>query len=385
LSSINTLGKNGVASGSALETKREDVDVETVLIEWWQKLLGLEQVSLDDDFFDLGGNSLMGVELFSEIKKTYGLDFGLSTLFETRSVRQLAQHIRQESKANHPEPRPWSPLVPIQPQGSRPPLFWLPGGYGTNVMQFREVSLLLGPDQPVYGFEAKMPEPDQELESIPERAAHFIREMRSLQPHGPYSLIGFCGGGYVAFEMAQQLLADGQKVAFLGIVECAHPRYPNRWPGKLRFYAERGIWRVRNFLKRGLIGIAQWAAERSKSLVQSIYLRAKRAEAKLLGKPVPALPSAPLDIYDKAWRNVLRYYPVTYRGRCVVLIGKDSWDFCGLSSSVDPRLAWCKLSEGGSETRAITGSHLDLLEAPIAYRFAEELKYCLERSNAFSS
>jgi thioesterase domain-containing protein/acyl carrier protein len=384
LSSINTLGKNGVASDSAFEAKRDDVDVEVVLLDWWQKLLGLEPVSLDDDFFDLGGNSLMGVQLFSEIEKTYGLEFGLSVLFEARTVRQLAQHIRQESKANHPETRRWSALVPIQPQGSRPPLFWLPGGYGTNVMQFREVSLLLGPDQPVYGFEAKMPEPDQELESIPERAAHFIKEMRLLQPQGPYSLIGFCGGGYVAFEMAQQLSADGQKVAFLGIVECAHPYYPNRWLGKIRFYAERGFWRVRNFLKRGPVGIVQWAAERSKALAQTIYLHARRTEARLLGKPLPALPLAPQDIYDKAWRNVQRYHPVNYRGKSVVLIGKDSWDFCGLSSSVDPRLAWCKLSEGGSDARAITGSHLDLLEAPIVYRFAEELKSCLERSIASS-
>jgi pyochelin synthetase len=384
LSSTNTLGKIGAGFDAALETKRDDADMEAVLTEWWQQLLGLEQVNLDDDFFDLGGHSLIGVQLFSEIKKTYAVDFGLSLLFEARTVRQLAEHIRRASKANHPEPKRWSPLVPIQPQGSRPPLFWLPGGYGTSILQFKEVSLLLGPDQPVYGFEAKMPEPDQELESIPERAAYFIREMRSLQPQGPYSLVGFCGGGYVAFEMAQQLLADGQEVTFLGIVECAHPHYPTAWAGKIRLRAERAIWRTRNFLKRGPNGIAQWAVERSKSLVQAVHQHGKRAEARLLGKPVPPLQLAPVDIYEKAWRNAERYHPADYRGKCVVFIGKDSWDYCGLSSPVDPRLAWCKLSKG-SDTRMIQGSHLDLLEAPIVYRFAEELKYCLERSSASSS
>jgi len=385
LSSIHTLGKDGVGSDSALETKREDVNVESVLLEWWQELLGLEKVSLDDDFFDLGGNSLIGVQLFSEIKKAYGLEFGLSILFEARTVRQLAQQIRQASKANQPEPRPWSPLVPIQPRGSRPPLFWLPGGYGTSVLQFKEVSLLLGSDQPVYGFEAKMPEADQELESIPQRAAHFIREMRSLQPQGPYSLVGFCGGGYVAFEMAQQLLAEGQEVAFLGIVDCPVPNHLIRWPGKARLRAERVVWRVGHFLERGPKGIAQWAAERSKSVIQAVHLRAKRAQALLLGNPIPPLPPAPVDIYEKAGRIVDHYHPASYRGKCVVLIGKDTWDFCGLSSSVDPRLGWSKLSEGGSDTRTIRGSHLELLEAPIVYEFAEELKYFLERTNASSS
>lgn len=385
MSSINTLGKNRVGTDSALETEREEVNLEAVLLASWQELLGLEQVSLDDDFFDLGGNSLMGVQLFSQIKKTYGLEFGLSILFEARTVRQLAQHICQARKANQAEPKPWSPLVPIQPRGSRPPLFWLPGGYGTSVLQFREVSLLLGPDQPVYGFEAKMTEPDQDLESIPQRAAHFLREMRSLQPSGPYSLIGFCGGGYIAFEMAQLLLAEGQQVAFLGIVDCPVPSHLISWPGKVRFRAERAVWRVRHFLERGAKGIAQWGAERSKSIVEAMHLHAKRAEARLLGNPVPPLPPAPVDIYERAGRLVDLYHPTSYRGKCVVLVGKDTWDFCGLSSSVDPRLGWSKLAEGGSETRTIRGSHLELLEAPIVYEFAEELKYFLERTNASSS
>ena len=164
------------------------------------------------DFFDLGGDSLIGVQLFFRIKKTYGREFGLSTLFEARTIRLLAQLIRETGETQVEAPKAWSSIVPIQPNGTQPPLFWIPGGFGNSVLPFREVSLELGADQPVYGFESKMPEPGEELEPIVNRAARFIEEMRSLQPQGPYSLIGFCGGGYVAYEMAQQLSAQDQEI-----------------------------------------------------------------------------------------------------------------------------------------------------------------------------
>ena len=91
-------------------------------------------------------------------------------------------------------------LVPLQPKGTRPPLFWIPGGLGTSVLHFKEISLLLGDDQPVYGFEVKMPEPEEELESTQLRADRLIQAMRQLQPQGPYHLIGFCAGGLVALD-----------------------------------------------------------------------------------------------------------------------------------------------------------------------------------------
>ena len=354
-------------------------DVETVLHGWWQEVLGLEQVDLDDDFFDLGGHSLIGVELFSKIEARYGLNLGLSTLFEARTVRHLAAHIHEASQKTSTVEGPSSCLVAIQPHGSRPPVFWLPGGFGATVLPFKQVSLLLGPDQPVYGFEAKMPEADQELESVPERAANFIKEMRSLQPKGPYSLIGFCSGGYFAYEMAQQLSAAGQEVALLAMVECYDEHYPYGRIGKIRFHVERTAWRIQRVLGRGPMGVGKWAAQRLKSFVQSIPLFAERAQARLAGKPVPRLPSEPEDVYAKVRRSVDRYQLVKYRGKAVVLVAKDSYNFCGLSSSVDPRLVWCKLSEGGCEVRSIPGDHMDLLEAPMAYRFAEELKSCLER------
>jgi len=348
-----------------------NTNVEAVVIDWWKELLRLDAVNLDEDFFELGGDSLMGVQLFSRIEKVYGIDLGLSTLFDARTVRQLAQLIRQHGV----QPAPGSSIVAIQPEGSRPPLYAIPAGYGTNVLPFREVSLLLGTDQPVYAFEAKMPEPDQELESIQERAARFTKELRLVQSHGPYCLLGWCGGGYIAFEMAQQLHREGQEVAVLVIAEAAVPGYPTTWAGRIRFLIERGAWRIGNFLKRGPKGIACWAAKRARSLAQQTDVPVDSANAQLPTSPPPR--SGQMD--ERAWRNIDRYRPAPYPGKSFVIAGQDCWDYRGLSPSVDPRLAWCKLSEGGSEFRMVPGSHTDVLKTPNSDQFVEALKDCLLR------
>ncbi len=359
--------------------------IENVLAGWWQELLLLDHVGLDDDFFEAGGHSLLGVQLFAKVKETYGLDLALSTLFDARTIRLLAEVIRQDRKSGVAEPESWFKLVPIQPEGSRAPLFWIPGGNGTSVLAFRQVSQLLGADQPVYGFEAKMPEPDQEFQGISERSTQFLTKVRALQPEGPYALVGFCGGGYTAYEMARQLVAEGKEVGFLGIIECADDRALDTFAGKFRFRAERAVWRIRKFLGRGPKGLAKWAAERSSSLAQGIYLRIRRVMARLLGKPIPPLPPGPVDMFEKARRIVDRYALETYPGKSVVILSKDTYAYCGLSPSVDPRLIWCKLSLGGSEVLGMPGDHMDILEAPIVYQFAEELKRRLEPVTASRS
>jgi acyl carrier protein len=142
---------------AATPAQREQL--ETALQGWWRDLLGMDSVGLDEDFFELGGHSLIGVQLFSKIKKVYGVDLPLSTLFEARTVRQLAELIGESAKPLAQTPAPPTTIVPLQPAGSGVPLYWFPGSFGTSVLQFKEVSLLLGAEQPVYGFEAKMPAP----------------------------------------------------------------------------------------------------------------------------------------------------------------------------------------------------------------------------------
>jgi thioesterase domain-containing protein/acyl carrier protein len=378
LHSVEPTPRSGLVTRQFADAVSPTGDIEAVLVGWWKKLLLVEAVNLDDDFFELGGHSMTGVELFSEIEKTYGIELRLSTLLVARTVRKLARLISQASDPIHVKLAPESSVVTIQPHGSRPPLYVIPGGYGTTVLPYREVSLLLGLDQPVYGFETKIPAPDQELEGFPERAASFTKELRALQPHGPYCLFGWCAGGYVAFEMAQQLYREGQEVAVLAIAECAVPKYPESRAGKLQFLAERSVCRIQNFLKRRPRGIEPQATERTLALAKDTQLQVGKRDHQTK-KHTPTAPPRMDETDEKVRRNINRYRPTVYPGKSFMIVGRDDWEYGGLSPSVDPRLAWRKLSQGGSEFRIVPGDHMDILKAPHSGRFAQELKGYLER------
>jgi thioesterase domain-containing protein len=111
-----------------------------------------------------------------------------------------------------------------------------------------------------------------------------------------------------------------------------------------------------------------------------MHLPVGKADVHVPEKGIPPAPPRLDEMDERAWRNVYRYRPTSYPGRSFVIIGRDYWDYSGLSPSVDPRLAWCKLSQGGSEFRIVPGAHMDILKAPNSQRFAQELKDCLERS-----
>lgn len=354
-------------------------EVQNVLLGLWKELLNIEHIGVDDDFFDLGGDSLIGAQLFSTIKKQYGLELGLSVLFDARTIRQLAEHVHESARDHQSRTECSSLLVPLQPRGSRVPLFWIPGGLGSSVLEFKEISILLGEDQPVYGFEVEAPGDDEELEGIRERATRLIEALRSLQAQGPYRLIGFCGGGLVAFEMSQQLSTAGQKIEFLGIVDCADPHYPYNWREKFQFTSERTLWRTRQFFRRGPIGCVQQLVHRFNLLGNALLSGALSLRSRLGGAPTPTAPESLADIIDrKALRSAKRYFPTTYAGDCAVFIGMDSYYYAGLSAASDPRLVWCKLARGKNEVRRIPGDHLTMLREPNVHEFAKQLKPFLQ-------
>ncbi len=125
-------------------------NIEATLTAWWQELLGVEQVGLDDDFFDLGGHSLIGVRLFARIKKAYRADLELAVLFEARTVRQLSALIAQTQQPAPATQKTWSTLVPIQPNGSKIPLFCVHAVGGDVIFyeQLARASALISPFTP---------------------------------------------------------------------------------------------------------------------------------------------------------------------------------------------------------------------------------------------
>jgi amino acid adenylation domain-containing protein len=195
-----------------LSAPRDELEIKLCGI--WEKTLGVGPVGLDDNFFDLGGHSLLAAELFARQERALGRSIAISALFQAPTVRKLSNLYRSGA-----DPFKALSLVALNAIGSFPPIFAVPGVYG-NVLCYRELSLLLGPDQPFFGFQSlgldgkKAP-----LETIQSMASHYILELKKQQESGPYQLLGACFGAVVVLEMTRQLSLAGDKVSFLGLLD----------------------------------------------------------------------------------------------------------------------------------------------------------------------
>ena len=180
----------------------------------WAELLDINDISLTDNFFHLGGHSLIAIDVMSRIEQETGKKIPPSTLFQYPTISGLASVLQDQSGLNK-----WKSLVPIKPTGKKDPLYIVHGA-GLDVMIFNNIARHMDEDQPVYGIKAKGKDGDEKmLEEVEEMAAFYISEMIEQNPKGPYALIGFSAGSVVAFEMARQLKAMNKQVKLLGIID----------------------------------------------------------------------------------------------------------------------------------------------------------------------
>ena len=213
-------------------------DIERTLVGFWQELLGVGEVGVEDSFFDLGGHSLIAVRLFAMVKKAYRVDFPISILFEAPSVAACAALIAEQvgdvgdndaqTKSAAAPARRFTHLVPMHQGegGTRQPFFLVAGMFG-NVLNLRHLAQLLGGDRPFYGMQARGLLGDQAPHNtLPQAATDYIAELRQVQPHGPYMLGGFSGGGLTAWEMARQLKEAGEVVSLLVLLDTPLPMRP---------------------------------------------------------------------------------------------------------------------------------------------------------------
>src|SRR2546421_5044882 len=149
----------------------------------WEELLGVPSIGFDENYFDLGGDSSLAVQMFAQIEKVFKVKLPLATLYEAPTIAQLAEILRGETAGSG-----WSPLVAIQPSGSRQPFFCFHGA-GGNVLIYRGLAKYLGPDQPFYGLQSQgLDGTRAPLTKIEDMAALYVKEIRKAQPHGPYFL-----------------------------------------------------------------------------------------------------------------------------------------------------------------------------------------------------
>lgn len=345
----------------------------------WQKVLGIHPIGLRDNFFDLGGHSLIAIRLMAQIEKLFGKKLPLNVLFQAPTIEQMANIVRDEGWS-----LPYKSLVAIQPNGSRPPLFCVHGA-GGQVLFYHDLVRYLPEDQPLYGLESHHWDEDYpRLNSVEEIAEHYLNEIRTLQAKGPYYLCGTSLGGIIAYEMAQQLHADGQEVAFLGLFDGFHPQYMRFRPGVTAVHrkifsawrtAEHHVESVR-LLPRG----RRWPYVREKSRRAALETwwffedhgrKVARKVYTLTGKKVPqGYERPPHPLRTACEKYVAKPYP-----GCITLFRADRQP---LGIYPDPTLGWGGLPQEGIETHEVPGFHAAIVVEPRTSFLAAKLRPCLE-------
>ena len=301
-------------------------DLEAEIAGMWQLALGVNKVSMDDHFFDIGGHSLIAVQLFAKMREKYGIDFPLATLFSAPTVAKLSELVAENAgiplqkqtgtNGTHPPiatPTKWSPLVLIQEGNGENPFFCVHGG-GGNVLNFYGLARHMGADQTFYGLQAKGVDGKSEpLTCIHEMAKLYLQHIRQAQPQAPYHLGGYSGGGVVAYEMAQLLLADGEEVAFLGLFDTFRPGLQAR---KLSL-GEHVKWMREK-------GMASYISERSKDRLGAMAVGWRRRMHE--SDEVTPHELRVYEMFDAFVQAVEKYEPKYFAGKATMFAATDVWD-----------------------------------------------------------
>ena len=351
-------------------------DLELQLAKIWEQFLGVRPISIRDNFFDLGGHSVLAVRLFAQIGKVFGKDMPLATLFQAPTIEQLANILRDEGWSPS-----WSSLVPIQPNGSKTPLFCA-HAVGGNVLSLRALGQHLGPDQPFYALQSQGLDGKQVVpKRVQEMAAYYIEEIRTIQPEGPYYLAGQSSGGTIAFEMAQQLYDQGQQVALLALIDSRVLTH-SFILSKVASLRHRLSFHMGNLTRLGANYFLIRAKDRSRRVRINVEGKLVTGAKKLylyLGRSLPPMLRY-ADVREMIRRAIRGYEPQIYPGRVVLFRATDSFQ-AHVKSYEELQQAWSNMAEGGIEILNIPGEH-NLEKEPFVGVLAEHLKpYLEERVN----
>ena len=357
------LGEDGEAAPAQTELERQ-------LLEIWRELLPVEQVGTQDSFFDLGGHSLLAAKLVQRIEDLLGRKVPVTTLFHSPSVAQMALRLMDEDWAP-----PWSSLVPLQPHGSKPPLFFV-HGWGGTVFGFVELAQLLPADQPCYGVQALGLDGVKERDlSVEAMAANYVEEIASFQPTGPVHVVGYSIGGMIAYEVAQQLRRRGRDVATLALVDST----PFGWmpwrfravmrafelAGRCRSYVE-SLWsRVTGESRRDVVG--GWRQKQGAG-----GQRGGVAASAAAGSESPCEGPTTVDYYVAI---ATTYSPQPYPGSADLFISQ--YANRGL------RYFWRATIRGGVRFHTVRGEHLEIIQSPERRaELAESITRVLDRTHS---
>jgi amino acid adenylation domain-containing protein len=324
-------------------------DVERRLLASWEAVFGQAPLGVCDDFFELGGDSLLAAGLFARVEADFGQVLPPETLLDRPTVRRLAELLQASSTIEAD-----SSAVRIRAGRHRPPLFCLPG-IGGHVLEFREFSRQLREPHAVYGLRpAGLEDGQAPHDSIEAMAAHAIRQMRCVQPRGPYALVGYSLGGVVAFEMARQLKDAGQGIALLALLDSRlwSPKAPLSVWQRLRLH-----WQNLYHSSHG--GRCRYLRERGRLLTARIRRGSWRQadDDVVLGL---ALSAASRQVARQHWRAWRAYQPGPYDGDVMLFVAQRHPEMPDVRGS-DPTLGWSRWTSEPVDVLLMNATHAEML------------------------
>jgi amino acid adenylation domain-containing protein len=344
--------------------------VEARLKEIWQRLLKLNTIGLDQDFFALGGHSLLAARMLVQVEQWFGSKLPHSVLVEHPTIHGLATYLRHSPAGKWPE------LVTIQGGASLLPMF-IAHGLGGSLLSFIELAGALGPEQPVYGLQlpAFIDEHQADLRIL---AANYVKQVRAIQPVGPYNLAGHSSGGLVVFEMACQIMEQGETVGLLALLDCdpntgkvAHRPFSDWDTFKTSLRRVLTGFKLREFLARRMmhhrIKVRSWLAEQSRRLQPGRGWLPDSVRDSVTGSLLGVEGFLLLAIRDYQ----IRPYP----GNATLFLAQEE-----PRSDPQPERAWAGRILGVLETQTIPGNHQTMLARPQVISLAREIRQKLARN-----
>ena len=368
---IGPTPQGGCEDGAEDASGRPRNHVESVMVDVWREVLNLDQPGVFDDFFVLGGHSLSAAAVVTRLRNELEMDLPLRSIFLDPTIARLARHIAYDPARGQyrytAEIPKWNCLVPVQPKGTRTPFFMV-AGYEAPDDTLQALSLVIqyiGKDQPVFGFRPRWTFGGADYESVDEMAREFMKELRAVQPRGPYLLGGVCVGGIAALELARMLIEEGEQVQMLLLVdtERSGKKRARAWnaayygdqlqhlrqvvSGIVRASGRERLLRIRELFQRG---------------VGRIYLPEIREEHRFFQAKL------------RYCRQLNAHCPREYPGRLTLMVNENQHQY-------EPDLGWAGFADGGLVIRTRPGTHATLFTEH-RRESAETILRCIDEASA---
>lgn len=320
--------------------------VESVMVEVWRELLNVTP-GVFDNFFELGGHSILAATLVARLRRELEMELPLRSLFLEPTIASLASHIAYDPAEGGyrytAEPPKWNCLVPVQPKGTRKPFFFITG-YQNPDDTLAFISPLIpyfGKDQPVFGFRPRWTFGGADYESVDEMAREFLKEVRAVQPRGPYLLGGMCVGGIAALELARVLMEEGEEIQLMLLMDTERSG-EERFQAVERYFLHQRLLHIRRVLE----GIVRSSGRERMRRIREVFHRKLGRVYSPEIREEHRFMQAKIHYRRQLYAHRLRSYP----GKMTLIVNEEQY-------RMEPDLGWGGFAEGGLEVMISPGSH----------------------------